>query len=102
MNIRTRDTEMGLVTVIINCWNGEEFLREAMNSVVAQTYSNWEIVFWDNASTDKSCERVALSYGNKVRYFRSERKLSLGEVRNQAFSKVKGEFITILDADDIC
>ena len=100
MNIRTRNTEIGLVTVIMNCWNGEKFLREAMDSVVAQTYLNWEIVFWDNASMDNSQE-IALSYGNKVRYFRSERKLSLGEARNQAFSKARGEFIAILDVDDV-
>ncbi len=41
-----------LVSVIINCLNGEKFLREAIDSVYAQTYNNWEIILWDNASTD--------------------------------------------------
>lgn len=92
--------EMSLVSVVMNCWNGDKFLHEAMDSVVAQTYSNWEIVFFDNASTDNS-SNIALSYGNRVRYFKSDKKLSLGEARNQAFSKAKGEFIAILDVDDI-
>ncbi len=91
---------MELVSVVINCYNGERYLREAMDSVFAQTYSNWEIIFWDNASTDHS-GKIALSYGNKVKYFRSERKLTLGEARNQAFLKAQGNFIAILDADDI-
>lgn len=91
---------MELVSIIMNCWNGERFLREAMDSVVAQTYSNWEIVFWDNASTDGSRD-IALSYGSKVQYFKSEEKLSLGEARNRAFSKARGDFIAILDVDDI-
>ena len=36
------------VTVIINCFNGEKYLREAIDSVYAQTYKNWNIIFWDN------------------------------------------------------
>ena len=91
---------MELVSVVINCLNGEKFLREAMDSVVAQTYPNWEVIFWDNASTDRSRE-IALSYGDRVRYFKSENKLSLGEARNRAFLKAGGDFIAILDADDI-
>ena len=43
-----------LVSVIMNCYNGEKYLREAIDSVYAQTYTNWEIIFWDNSSTDKS------------------------------------------------
>ena len=45
---------MQLVSVIINCYNGEKFLKEAIDSVYNQTYQNWEIIFWDNASTDNS------------------------------------------------
>ena len=45
-----------LVSVIMNCYNGEEFLSEAINSVLAQTYDNWELIFWDNLSSDKSKE----------------------------------------------
>ncbi|HZY30567.1 MAG TPA: glycosyltransferase, partial [Candidatus Methylomirabilis sp.] len=59
------------VSVIMNCLNGERYLREAMDSVFAQTYTDWEIVFWDNASTDASAE-IAKGYGDRVRYFRSE------------------------------
>ena len=43
-----------LVSVIMNCYNGEKYLRQAIESVFAQTYRNWEIIFWDNQSADKS------------------------------------------------
>ena len=91
---------MSLVSIIMNCCNGEEFLREALDSVVAQTYTNWEIVFWDNASSDNSAE-IAKNYGDKLRYFKKDQKVSLGEARNQAFKKTRGDFIAILDVDDI-
>ena len=47
-----------LVSVIMNCFNGEKFLREAIDSVLAQTYQNWELIFWDNQSTDSSEEII--------------------------------------------
>lgn len=89
-----------LVSVVINCYNGESFLKEAIDSVFAQTYSNWEIIFWDNCSSDRSGE-IAKSYGNKVRYFRAEKTTPLGEARNLALKEAQGDFIALLDSDDI-
>ena len=43
-----------LVSIVLNCFNGEEFLKAALSSVINQTYENWELIFWDNKSTDKS------------------------------------------------
>jgi len=45
-----------LVSVLMNCFNGEKYLREAIDSIINQTYKNWELVFWDNQSTDKSLD----------------------------------------------
>jgi len=57
-----------LVSVIMNCHNGEKYLREAIDSVYAQTYKNWEIIFWDNYSTDNSA-KIAKSYNDKLKYY---------------------------------
>ena len=57
-----------LVSVIINCYNGEEFLENAIDSIYAQTYKNWEIIFWDNSSTDQSA-KIALSYDKRLLIF---------------------------------
>ena len=45
-----------LVSVIMNCFNGEQYLRKAIDSVIAQTYQNWELIFYDNQSIDNSAE----------------------------------------------
>lgn len=94
------DLKKPLISVIINCYNGEEFLKEAIDSVFGQTYSNWEIVFWDNCSTDQSAA-IAKSYGEKVKYFRSNSNVPLGQARNFALQKANGKFITFVDCDDI-
>ena len=56
-----KDNKEPTVSVIMNCLNSAMYLREAIDSVYSQTYDDWEIIFWDNASTDKSAE-VAKSY----------------------------------------
>jgi glycosyltransferase involved in cell wall biosynthesis len=91
---------MPLVSVIMNCHNGESHLREAIDSVYAQTFEDWEIIFWDDASTDGSAE-IARSYDRKLRYFTGEKAVSLGQARNWALHKAAGKFIAFLDADDI-
>ena len=44
------------ISIIVNCYNGEEFIRESIESILKQTYSNWEVIFWDNKSQDRSKE----------------------------------------------
>lgn len=88
------------VSVIMNCLNCGEHLRAAMDSVFAQTLDDWEIVFWDNGSSDCSAD-IAQSYGDRVRYFRAERTVPLGAARNQAIARARGEFIAFLDCDDL-
>jgi glycosyltransferase involved in cell wall biosynthesis len=86
-------------SVIMNCYNGEQYLREAIDSVYAQTFSDWEIVFWDNASTDRTQE-IARSYDQRLRYFRSAETVPLGAARKAAMQQVRGEWIGFLDCDD--
>lgn len=94
-------TEQPLVSVIINCYNGEKYLREAVDSVLAQTYHNWEIVFWDNQSTDSTRE-IVKSYGDsRIHYFYASEHTPLGEARNLAVEKANGVYINFLDADDV-
>ena len=88
-----------LISIIINCYNGEEFLKNAIDSIYAQTYKHWEIIFWDNASTDQSAN-IALSYGEKLHYFKSETTKPLYEARSLAVKKAKGDFLGFLDCDD--
>ena len=58
-----------LVSIIINCYNGETYLHDCIKSVLSQTYRNWEIIFWDNISEDGSAE-IFKSYNDKrFKYF---------------------------------
>lgn len=88
------------VSVIVNCYNGERYLKDAINSVYIQTYQNWEIIFWDNASSDGSGE-IAQGYDERLKYFRGEHTIPLGAARNKALEKATGELIAFLDCDDL-
>ena len=93
--------EQPLVSIIINCFNGEKYLREALNSVTIQTYKNWEIIFWDNQSTDKSAEIFKSYQDSRLKYYLATSHAEiLYEARNYALKKTTGDFIAFLDVDD--
>jgi len=89
-----------LVSIIMNCYNGDRFLKEAIDSVYGQNYPNWEIIFWDNASTDNSAS-IAKSYDDRVKYYFASKTTLLGKARNLAVKKASGKYIAFLDCDDI-
>lgn len=90
-----------LVSVIMNCYNSDTYLEEAINSVLNQTYQNFEIIFWDNQSTDKSAE-IAKSYDDeRIKYFYAPTFTPLYEARNYAIEKASGKYIAFLDCDDL-
>ena len=90
-----------LVSVIMNCFNGEEYLHESVSSVIKQTYKNWEIIFWDNLSTDKSAEIFKSFNDSRLKYYCASSHADILYVaRNLALNKAKGDFIAFLDVDD--
>ena len=90
-----------LISVLMNCYNSDKYLRESIESVLNQSYSNWELIFWDNCSTDESANIVKAYVDKRIRYFRGREFVSLGEARNLAINKVAGEYLAILDCDDV-
>ena len=94
------ESKKPLVSIIINCYNGEKYLREAIDSIYSQTYVNWEIIFWDNCSTDRSAE-IAKSFDHRLRYYCTVDTTPLGAARNLAIKKTKGKYIAFLDCDDL-
>ena len=89
-----------LVSIIINCFNGEKFLFKTLQSVLNQTYKNFEVIFVDNCSTDKSMEIFKKIKDKRFKYFRTKKKIKLYEARNFALKKIKGKFVSFLDSDD--
>lgn len=94
-------TEKPLVSVIINCYNSEKYLRETIDSLISQTYDNWEAIFWDNCSTDKTAGIISSYNEPRFRYFLAEENTPLGEARNLAMEKANGLFVSFLDSDDL-
>ena len=89
-----------LVSIIINCHNGEKYLSKTLYSVLSQTYNNYEVIFFDNCSTDRSSKIFKSFQDSRFRYFKTKKKVSLYKSRNLALKKCKGSFITFLDTDD--
>jgi glycosyltransferase involved in cell wall biosynthesis len=89
-----------LVSVIMNCFNGERYLVEAINSVLEQQYSNWELIFWDNQSTDRSAQIFQSFEDIRLKYYYAPFHSPLYEARNYAIEKSSGDFLAFLDVDD--
>ena len=90
-----------LVSIIMNCYNGETYLQESINSVLTQTYKNWELVFWDNKSQDKSAEIFKEYEDKRLKYFYANKHTTLYKARNLAIKESRGDFIAFLDTDDL-
>jgi glycosyltransferase involved in cell wall biosynthesis len=84
----------------VNCFNGEKYLCEAIDSVIAQKYKNWELIFWDNLSIDSSAEIFNKYNDKRLKYFLADKHTNLSEARALAIEKSQGELITFLDVDD--
>lgn len=89
-----------LVSILMNCYNGERFLKEAIDSIYMQSYGNWEIIFVDNCSTDNSVEIIKL-YDERLKYYKTESNMPLGAARNFGLQFVRGRYLAFLDTDDV-
>lgn len=91
-----------LVSVIMPAYNASNYIQEAINSVIAQTYSNWELVIIDDGSKDNTSE-IVLKNSNqdsRIQYFYQDNGKQ-GKARNLGISKAKGDYLAFLDADDL-
>ena len=89
-----------LISIIVNCYNGDKYLKKNLESVQKQKYQNWELIFWDNQSTDNSKKIFESFKEPRFKYFYAEKHTTLYEARSSACRKSKGEFIAFLDCDD--
>ena len=89
-----------LVSVVINCFNGEKYLEECLSSIINQTYDNWEVIFWDNQSRDNSKKIFEKFNDKRFKYYLSPRHTFLYEARDLAIKESKGDFIAFCDVDD--
>lgn len=89
------------VSIVMNCYNSSKFVKEAIESVIAQSFKDWELIFWDNQSTDESPEIFHSYSDSRLKYYRAEAHTTLGEARNLAASKSSGKWLSFIDCDDV-
>jgi len=97
---RSASTEQPLVSVAIPAYNAQATIAQTLDSLLAQTHRNLDIVVVDDGSTDGTWE-VLQRYGDRVRAIR-QTNAGIGAARNASVQAARGEFIALLDADDLC
>lgn len=91
-----------LVSIIMPSYNTASFIRESVESVLRQTYTNWELLIVDDCSTDNTDECVAeMLQDHRIRYIKNEKNSGAAVSRNRALREAKGRWIAFLDSDDL-
>lgn len=92
------------ISVIMSVYNGETYLGEAIESVINQTFKNWELIIINDCSTDSTAEILAQfsSQDDRIKVYTNEINLKLPSSLNKAISLSEGKYIARMDADDIC
>ena len=99
--MENREVVDGLVSIIMPSWNTERFIAETIQSVINQTYTNWELLIVDDCSSDNTDEVVASFKDERIKYFHNEKNSGAALTRNKAMREAKGEWIAFLDSDDL-
>lgn len=95
--------DYGLVSVITPTWNCRAFIAKTIESVLAQTYHNWEMIIVDDCSTDGTQEVVEpyLKQDQRIKYYANEKNSGAAVTRNYGLREAKGRWIAFLDSDDL-
>jgi N-acetylglucosaminyl-diphospho-decaprenol L-rhamnosyltransferase len=89
------------VSIVLNVRNGDAFLRETMDRVLAQSFTDWELIAWDDRSTDQSAAIIRSYRDPRIRYFLSPGDTPLGRARESAIRQARGKWLAFVDQDDL-
>ena len=91
-----------LVSIIMPSYNTAQFITESINSVLSQTYKNWELIIVDDCSTDNTDDVIKPFLEDKrIKFFKNEKNSGAAVSRNYALREAKGKYIAFLDSDDL-
>lgn len=93
--------EKGLVSIIMPSYNTAPYIAETIQSVLNQTYRNWELIIIDDCSSDNTNEVLLNFIDNRIHIYKNKRNSGAAISRNKALKKAKGEWIAFLDSDDL-
>lgn len=89
------------VSVLMTVYNGDPYLKEAIDSIVAQTFSDWELIAVENGSSDKSPAILDSYSDERIRVFALPQNIGRTPALRYAFEQAQGEYTAVLDADDV-
>lgn len=89
-----------LISIVMPVYNGEPYLKEAIESILNQTYTNFEFIIINDASTDKSEKTITQFKDNRIRYYKNKANLNIAKTLNRGLSLAKGKYIARMDQDD--
>jgi glycosyltransferase involved in cell wall biosynthesis len=92
--------KQSLVSILMPCYNGEQYVTEAIQSVLNQSYEHWELLICNDASTDKSLSIIESFKSEKVKVFENKQNKGYLKTCNFLFEQAKGDYITFQDSDD--
>jgi len=95
------ERDEGLVSIIMPSYNTAPYIKETIQSVLNQTYTNWELIIVDDCSTDNTKEIIEEINDERIRYFENEVNSGAAVSRNKALRETKGQWIAFLDSDDL-
>ena len=90
-----------LISIIIPVYNAEKFIEDTINTVINQTYDNYEIILIDDCSTDNSVNIINKYLNDNIRLYKNKENIGVGLTRNVGIKHSKGDYIAFLDADDL-
>lgn len=89
-----------LVSIVMPAYNSEQYIQESIESVLRQTYTNWELLIVDDCSSDSTADIVRTFQDERIRYIKNEQNGGAAVCRNRALREAKGKWIAFLDSDD--
>lgn len=91
-----------MVSIIMPSWNTEKYIKQSIESVINQSYQNWELLIVDDCSTDQT-EQIVKPFliDKRVKFYRNKKNLGAALTRNVALKKASGEWVAFLDSDDL-
>lgn len=89
------------VSVLMTCYNAAKYIKFSIKSILSQTYKNWELIIIDDFSKDDSVKIIKQFKNKKIKLFTLKKHIGRTNALNYGLKKIKGQFIAILDADDV-
>lgn len=100
-NTYPNDYAMPLVSVLMPVYNGEKYIKEAIDSILCQTFTDFELLICNDASTDRSMKLVRQYKDPRIKILENPTNLGIVDTRNKLFMEAQGTYLSIMDCDDI-